>query len=198
MAREQQVSKESRTGKRPISVPSSVQVSIQGRTVKVKGPNGELEAKLPEHVDVVQEDGSIQVTPKQGAGQAGLQYQGLARSLMNNMIQGVAEGYKQAMDFRGVGYRATVKGQELEMVVGLSHAVTLEIPEGVSLEVETRDEGGLKFPRVHMKSPNKDLLGQFAARVRSVRPPEPYKGKGVRYTGEHVREKAGKAGKAGK
>jgi large subunit ribosomal protein L6 len=198
MAQTQEVTKQSRTGKRPIAVPSSVQVSIQNRAVKVKGPKGELSCQLPEHVDIVQDGAAIRVSPKKGSGQQGIQSQGLARALVNNMVQGAAEGYKLSLDFRGVGYRATLKGQELEMVVGLSHNVTLQIPKGVELKVETRDEGGLKFPRVHMESADKDILGQFAARVRSVRPPEPYKGKGVRYTGERIREKAGKAGKAGK
>jgi large subunit ribosomal protein L6 len=198
MAEAQQTTKESRTGKRPIEVPKAVQVSIQGRTVKVKGPKGELEGRLPEHVEVVQGDGSIRVAPKKGAGKEGTQYQGLARALMSNMIQGAAEGYKLSLDFRGVGYRANVKGQDFEMVVGLSHTVTLPIPGELSIKVETIDEAGVKFPRVHLECADKSLLGQFAARVRSVRPPEPYKGKGVRYTGERIREKAGKAGKAGK
>jgi large subunit ribosomal protein L6 len=198
MAEAQQITKQSRTGKRPIAVPSSVQISLQGRSFKVKGPKGELACQLPEHVDIVQKDGEIQVSPKKGAGQTGIQYQGLTRALMANMIQGAAEGYKLSLDFRGVGYRATVKEQSLEMVVGLSHQVSLPIPEGLTIQIETRDEGGTKYPRVHLESADKDSLGQFAARVRSVRPPEPYKGKGVRYTGERIREKAGKAGKAGK
>ncbi|MFW6067365.1 MAG: 50S ribosomal protein L6 [Myxococcota bacterium] len=198
MGQAQEIAKESRTGKRPVPVPNGVQITIEGRTVRVKGPKGELARELPAEVEVQQGDGQVRVTPKKGTGKRGIQYQGLARALIRNMIQGTSEGYKLSLDFRGVGYRANAKGQALEMVVGLSHGVTLPVPDGIGVTVETIDEGGTKYPRVHLESTNKEQLGQFAARIRGVRPPEPYKGKGVRYTGERIREKAGKAGKAGK
>ncbi|MFW5875949.1 MAG: 50S ribosomal protein L6 [Myxococcota bacterium] len=198
MARTQEVTKQSRTGKRPIKVPQGVQVTVEGRTVRVKGPKGELAREIPAEVELQRNDDELLVTPKKGTGIKGLQYQGLARALVHNMVQGTSEGYKVSLDFRGVGYRATVNGDNFEMVVGLSHGVTLPIPAGLNIKVETIDSAGTKFPRVHLESTNKEQLGQFAARVRSVRPPEPYKGKGVRYLGEKVREKAGKAGKAGK
>lgn len=198
MAQAEQITKESRVGKRPIEVPKGVQVSVEGQTVKVKGPKGELVRELPGLVELKQQDGKLRVSPREGTGKKGVQFQGLARSLVRNMVQGASEGYKLTLDFRGVGYRASVKGQQFEMVVGLSHNVTLDVPKGLNIKVETIDEAGTKFPRVHLESPDKEELGRFAAHVRSMRPPEPYKGKGIRYTGERVREKAGKAGKAGK
>jgi large subunit ribosomal protein L6 len=113
------------------------------------------------------------------------------------MVEGVANGYKLSLDFRGVGYRAEFKDRQLKMTVGLSHQPVLDIPAAVDIRIETIDEAGTKFPRVHLESPDKQLIGRVAARIRQTRPPEPYNGKGVRYTGERIREKAGKAGKAG-
>jgi large subunit ribosomal protein L6 len=146
---------------------------------------------------VTQSEGVLTVRPAPGAGKAGLQYQGLTRAILRNMVEGVANGYKRSLDFRGVGYRAEFKNDQLKMTVGLSHQPVLDIPKVVSIKVETMDEAGTKFPRVHLESPDKEIIGRVAARIRQVRPPEPYNGKGVRYTGERIREKAGKAGKAG-
>lgn len=194
---ETQTGKQSRNGKKPVEIAKGVQVSISGRDVTVKGPKGELTHNLRPEVVVTEDEGKLIVAPAPGAGKAGLQYQGLTRSLLRNLVEGVANGYKKSLDFRGVGYRAEFKDDQLKMTVGLSHQPILDIPKTVSVKVETIDEAGTKFPRVHLESPDKQLVGRIAARIRQVRPPEPYNGKGVRYTGERIREKAGKAGKAG-
>jgi len=194
---ETQTGKQSRNGKKPVEIAKGVQVSISGRDVTVKGPKGELTHNLRPEVVVTEDDGKLIVAPAPGAGKAGLQYQGLTRSLLRNLVEGVANGYKKSLDFRGVGYRAEFKDDQLKMTVGLSHQPILDIPKAVSVKVETIDEAGTKFPRVHLESPDKQLVCRIAARIRQVRPPEPYNGKGVRYTGERIREKAGKAGKAG-
>lgn len=194
---ETSTTKQSRTGKRPIEIAKGVQVSIDGPEVTVKGPKGELRHTVRPEVKVNQAEGQLTVAPADNAGKLGLQYQGLTRAILSNMVEGVANGYKRSLDFRGVGYRAEFKNNQLKMTVGLSHQPVLDIPKEVSVQVETIDEAGTKFPRVHLESPDKQLVGRIAARIRQVRPPEPYNGKGVRYTGERVREKAGKAGKAG-
>ncbi|MGB5810187.1 MAG: 50S ribosomal protein L6 [Polyangiales bacterium] len=194
---EAQPGKQSRNGKKPVAVVQGVQVSISGQDVTAKGPKGELSHTVPAEVVVQQRDGQLVVAPANGAGKLGLQYQGLTRAILNNMVEGVATGYKKSLDFRGVGYRAEFNSGKLKMTVGLSHQPILDIPKAVAVKIETIDEAGTKFPRVHLESPDKQLIGRVAARIRQVRPPEPYNGKGVRYTGEHVKEKAGKAGKAG-
>ena len=194
---ETQTQKQSRNGKKPVAIAKGVQVSISGQDVTVKGPKGELTHSVRPEVAVKQEGDNLLVTPAEGAGKEGLQYQGLTRALLNNMVEGVANGYKRSLDFRGVGYRAEFKNDQLKMTVGLSHQPIVNIPKAVSVKVETIDEAGTKFPRVHLESPDKQLVGRIAARIRQMRPPEPYNGKGVRYTGERIREKAGKAGKAG-
>ena len=194
---ETQTGKQSRNGKKPVEIAKGVQVSISGQDITVKGPKGELTHALRPEVVVTQNEGALTVGPAQGAGKAGLQYQGLTRALLRNMVEGVANGYKRSLDFRGVGYRAEFKNNQLKMTVGLSHQPILDIPKVVAINVETIDEAGTKFPRVHLESPDKEIIGRVAARIRQIRPPEPYNGKGVRYTGERIREKAGKAGKAG-
>ncbi len=194
---ETQTGKQSRNGKKPVEIAKGVQVSISGQNLIVKGPKGELTYGLRPEVVVAQNEGQLTVRPAEGSGKAGLQYQGLTRAIVRNMVEGVANGYKKSLDFRGVGYRAEFKNDQLKMTVGLSHQPVLDIPKAVSVSVETIDEAGTKFPRVHLESPDKQLVGRIAARIRQVRPPEPYNGKGVRYTGERIREKAGKAGKAG-
>ncbi|MBW1762486.1 MAG: 50S ribosomal protein L6 [Deltaproteobacteria bacterium] len=189
--------KQSRNGKKPVEVAKGVQISISGQDITVKGPKGELTYAVRPEVVITQGDGVLTVSPAEGAGKAGLQYQGLTRALLRNMVEGVATGYKRSLDFRGVGYRAEFKNNQLKMTVGLSHQPILDIPKVVGIKVETIDEAGTKFPRVHLESPDKEVIGRVAARIRQMRPPEPYNGKGVRYTGERIREKAGKAGKAG-
>ena len=189
--------KQSRNGKKPVEVAKGVQVSISGQDITAKGPKGELTHSVRPEVVVTQEEGVLTVRPAEGVGKTGIQYQGLTRAILRNMVEGVSNGYKRSLDFRGVGYRAEFKNDQLKMTVGLSHQPIIDIPKVVAVKVETIDEAGTKFPRVHLESPNKEIIGRVAARIRQMRPPEPYNGKGVRYTGERIREKAGKAGKAG-
>ena len=195
---ETQTGKQSRNGKKPVKIADGVKVTISGQNITVKGPKGELTQSLRPEVVVTQDEGKLTVAPAPGAaGKTGLQYQGLTRAILGNMVEGVATGYKRSLDFRGVGYRAEFSNDQLKMTVGLSHQPILDIPKTVSVRVETIDEAGTKFPRVHLESPDKQLVGRIAARIRQMRPAEPYNGKGVRYTGERIREKAGKSGKAG-
>lgn len=195
MATAETVGTESRVGKRPVVLPEGVTVKFNGQTAVVKGPKGELSRTLPEHLDFDIKDNVLTVKIGAGAGRQGKQFQGLARALLQTMVTGTKDGYKLSLDLVGVGYRAVLKGQELRMQLGLSHPVDFTLPDSVQASVETIDDGGLKKPRLHLSSYDKQVLGQVAARIRSFRPPEPYKGKGVRYTGERIREKAGKAGK---
>lgn len=188
--------KHSRLGKRPVDVPQGVTVQLADASVTVKGPKGETSRPLRPEVKVEQRDGRLHVTPLEGAGRRATQFQGLIRALLANMVEGATKGFACSLDFRGVGYRAAMEGPALRMTVGLSHQPLIQIPSAVAVRIEQMDEAGTKFPRVHLESSDKQLLGQVAARIRSIRPPEPYKGKGVRYTGERIREKAGKAGKA--
>jgi large subunit ribosomal protein L6 len=188
------VDKHSRIGKQPIPLPDKVQVSIDGSTVKVKGPRGELVHQVPAEVEVRLDDGVLHLAPKKGSGKTGRQHQGLSRALLRNAVQGVAEGFRLSLDLYGVGYRAELKGRSLTLSLGLSHPVQVELPEAVSARVEVIDEAGTKRPRVHLESNDRQQLGATASRLRSFRPPEPYKGKGVRYTGERIKIKAGKAG----
>ena len=193
----QQADRQSRVGKRPIPLPKGVEFSGDATSVKFKGPKGTLERKLPPLVAVKKDGDNVVVSIKQGAGVEGPKYQGLARALLANMAEGVAKGYAMALDLHGVGYRAEIKGRDLTLNVGLSHQVKYPLPAGINAKVEILDEGGTKRPRVHLDSADKELLGQTAARIRSFRPPEPYKGKGIRYLGEKIRMKAGKAGAKG-
>jgi large subunit ribosomal protein L6 len=185
---------QSRVGKRPIVLPKGVDLKVDGRKVTVKGPKGELSREMPEGIKVELKGQEIVITPGVGAGRVGRQYQGLTRALLASMVTGAATGYTTSLDLHGVGYRAELKGQELHLALGLSHQVRHVLHKSVSVRIETIDEGGIKRPRVHLSSHDKEALGQTAARLRSYRPPEPYKGKGVRYTGEKLREKAGKTG----
>lgn len=200
MAEAQQIQKQSRNGKKPVALPKGVDVSIDGSApigtkVTVKGPKGQISRTFRDEVVVSQENGEILVRPKDGAGQPGIQFQGLTRALVASMVEGASEGFTKSLDFRGVGYRAEFANNELKMTVGLSHQPVLAIPKEVSVKIEQIDVAGTKFPRVHLESIDKEMLGRIAARIRSFRPPEPYKGKGIRYTGEKIREKAGKSGK---
>jgi large subunit ribosomal protein L6 len=185
---------QSRIGKRPIELPKGVDFKLDGRKVTIKGPKGELSRELPTGIQIKTIDGELVIEPEVGAGRRGRQFQGLARALLASMVNGVSTGYAMSLDLVGVGYRAEVKGQEVNLALGLSHPVKYILPKQVSARVETIDEGGVKRPRLHLASHDKEALGQTAARIRSFRKPEPYKGKGVRYTGEKLREKAGKAG----
>jgi large subunit ribosomal protein L6 len=146
---------------------------------------------------VTLENGALVVKVLPSAPLEGPRLQGLTWALLKNMVQGVSKGYALSLDLVGVGYRAELKGQSLTLALGLSHPVSLVLPNEIKARVETIDEGGTKKPRLHLESHDKELLGQIAAKIRSFRPPEPYKGKGVRFTGEKVRMKAGKAGGKG-
>jgi large subunit ribosomal protein L6 len=185
---------QSRLGKRPVPLPKGVDFKLAGRKATVKGPKGELSRDLPEGIKVSVVDNEIVIEPAAGAGRVGRQYQGLTRALLSSMVKGASEGYAISLDLVGVGYRAEIKGQDVTLALGLSHQVNYTMPKSVSARVEIIDEGGIKRPRLHLASFDKEALGQTAARIRSFRKPEPYKGKGVRYTGEKLREKAGKAG----
>ncbi|RLB56823.1 MAG: 50S ribosomal protein L6 [Deltaproteobacteria bacterium] len=192
MEQKQEAVKQSRVGKAPISILKGVDVKIDGRSVSFKGPKGELVHQIHDLVDVKKDGDRLIVSPKS---QDGASYQGLTRALLANAVKGVSEGFKSSLDLYGVGYRAELKGQMLTLSLGLSHQIKYELPAGVKCKIETIDEAGLKRPRVHLECHDKSLLGQAASRIKSFRPPEPYKGKGVRFTGERIREKAGKAGK---
>jgi large subunit ribosomal protein L6 len=189
--------RQSRIGKRPIVVPAGVTATVKGVSVTVKGPKGSSERSFSDKVAVTLENGALVVKVLPSAPLEGPRLQGLTWALLKNMVQGVSKGYALSLDLVGVGYRAELKGQSLTLALGLSHPVSLVLPNEIKARVETIDEGGTKKPRLHLESHDKELLGQIAAKIRSFRPPEPYKGKGVRFTGEKVRMKAGKAGGKG-
>jgi large subunit ribosomal protein L6 len=174
----------SRIGKQPIELPSGVSVSLSPGRVMVNGPLGELSQQVPDRMKVEQENGTITVTrPTERGDDRALH--GLTRTLIANMVEGVTSGFSKRLEIQGVGYRASLRGVDLELNVGYSHPVVLKAPQGISFEVPTPTE-------VIVKGIDKQQVGQIAAEVRKVRPPEPYKGKGIRYEGEHVRRKVGK------
>jgi large subunit ribosomal protein L6 len=174
----------SRIGRQPIELPEAVTVELAPGRVAVKGPKGELDQQLSPEMKVEQDDGTITVQRPTDRGEHRALH-GLTRSLIANMIEGVTNGFEKKLEIQGVGYRAQLKGKSLEMALGYSHAVTVEPPEGIEFEVPQPTE-------VVVKGIDKQLVGQTAARIRKSRPPEPYKGKGVRYAGEHVTRKVGK------
>jgi large subunit ribosomal protein L6 len=173
----------------PIAVPSGVDVTIEGRQLTVKGPKGTLNRELHPDMTVANEDGSIVVT-RPTEQKTHKQLHGLTRTLVNNMVVGVTDGYRKGLEINGVGYRAALNGTKLTLNLGYSHPIEIDPPDGISFELESPT-------RLAVVGIDKELVGQVAAQVRSTRKPEPYKGKGVRYAGEQVRRKAGKAGKIG-
>jgi large subunit ribosomal protein L6 len=180
----------SRIGRQPIALAQGVTVNLEGNNVTVKGPKGTLSRELPAEIAVEQRDGQIVVSrpddePRHRA------LHGLTRSLVNNMVVGVSEGYTRVLEIQGVGYRVAKTGNYLTLSLGFSHAVEVYPPEGITFDVEGQN-------RIRIQGIDKELVGQLAANIRSIRKPEPYKGKGIRYLGENVRRKAGKAGKGGK
>ncbi len=179
----------SRIGRLPITVPAGVEVTLVGRAITVKGPKGTLARDLHPDIKVVQEDGSILVSRPSEA-KIHKQLHGLTRTLVANMVEGVTTGYRKGIEITGVGYRATKIGEKLQLNLGYSHPIEIDPPSGISFDVETPT-------RLAVVGIDKELVGQIAAKVRSTRKPEPYKGKGVRYSGEVIRRKAGKAGKIG-
>ena len=179
----------SRIGRLPVAIPSTVDVTIEGRTLTVKGPKGTLIRTLHPDMGVAKEDGTV-VVSRPTEQKMHKQLHGLTRTLVNNMVVGVTDGYRKGLEITGVGYRATLNGKKLTLNLGYSHPVEIDPPEGISFELENPT-------RLAVVGIDKELVGQVAAQVRATRKPEPYKGKGVRYAGEYVRRKAGKAGKIG-
>ncbi len=180
----------SRIGKKPIEIPAGVEVKIDGNKVSVKGPKGTLENEFAPAITIAQEGNEIIVTrPSDEAEHRSLH--GLTRTLIANMVTGVTEGYKKELEVNGVGYRAAKQGKDLVLSLGFSHQVIMPEIDGITVEVPNPN-------LVIVSGPDKQKVGQFAAEVREKRPPEPYKGKGVKYAGEHIRRKEGKAGKGGK
>jgi large subunit ribosomal protein L6 len=178
----------SRIGKAPIPVPAGVEVKISGRTLDVKGPKGSLNCELPGDI-TVRQDGEQLLVERPNDERQSRAFHGLTRALVANMVVGVTDGYRKQLEIIGVGYRATAKGaSSIELALGYSHPVIMQAPEGVTFEVPLPT-------RVDVIGIDKQKVGQVAANVRSARPPEPYKGKGVRYLGEYVQRKAGKAAK---
>ena len=174
----------SRIGKQPIDVPSGVTVSIEPGLVRVNGPKGELSERIPRDIAVAQEGEQILVTRPTDRGEHRALH-GLTRSLVFNMVQGVTDGYERALEIQGVGYRAALKGRDIELQVGYSHPVPIKAPEGIEFEVP-------QPTRIVVRGISKQLVGETAANIRKQRPPEPYKGKGIRYEGEYVARKVGK------
>jgi large subunit ribosomal protein L6 len=179
----------SRIGRLPIAVPAGVDVTIDGRNVTVSGPKGSLSRELHPEMLVSREDANIVVT-RPTEQKTHKQLHGLTRTLVNNMVVGVTAGYRKALEIQGVGYRAALVGRKLQLNLGYSHQIEIDPPAGISFEVENPTH-------LAVVGIDKELVGEIAARVRATRKPEPYKGKGVRYVGEQVRRKAGKAGKIG-
>jgi large subunit ribosomal protein L6 len=178
----------SRVGQAPIKVPSGVDVKVDGATVRVKGPKGELQRTVPKGISVALADDEVRVARSAESREAKALH-GLARSLIANMVLGVTEGFEKRLEIHGVGYRATKQGNGLELAVGYSHTVKKEAPSGIEFEVPSPT-------RITIRGIDKELVGQTAAEIRAVRKPEPYKAKGIRYEGEYIRRKAGKAAKA--
>ncbi len=174
----------SRIGRSPIEVPAGVSVSISPGRVMVNGPLGELSQVVPQRMSIEQNEGTITVTRPTDRGDDRALH-GLTRTLVANMVEGVTKGYEKRLEIQGVGYRAALRGTALELLVGYSHPVVKEAPQGITYEVPTPTE-------VVVKGIDKQQVGQIAAEIRKVRPPEPYKGKGIRYSGEYVRRKVGK------
>jgi large subunit ribosomal protein L6 len=177
----------SRIGKAPITVPSGVDVTISGRTVTVKGPKGSLSRDIPGEIVVRKEESTILVERPNDERQ-NRSLHGLSRTLVNNMVIGVTEGFTKELEIVGVGYRAEAQGANLRLALGFSHPVVVPAPDGISFEIPVQT-------RVIVKGIDKELVGQVAANIRSIRKPEPYKGKGVRYLNERILRKAGKTGK---
>ncbi|MGE5135725.1 MAG: 50S ribosomal protein L6 [Gemmatimonadota bacterium] len=177
----------SRIGRLPVPIPSGVEVTISGRKVVVKGPKGELSHTVAEPIEVTQSDGTITVTRPNDEGEVRALH-GLSRSLVANMVTGVTQGYSKRLEIVGVGYRVQQRGANLEFALGFSHPVTVNAPEGITLRVETPT-------RLVVEGIDKQQVGEVAANIRKLRKPDPYKGKGVRYEGEQIRRKVGKAGK---
>jgi large subunit ribosomal protein L6 len=180
----------SRIGKIAVTVPAGVTVAVDDAVVRVKGPKGELEQRILPVVRLALEEGSVRVE-RLGDAKAHRSAHGLTRTLVANMVEGVSKGFRKSLEIQGVGYRANKSGERLNLQLGYSHPVSFEPPQGISFALEGTS-------KIHVEGIDKQQVGQVAAEIRALRPPEPYKGKGIRYEGEVVRKKLGKAGKAGK
>jgi len=174
----------SRIGKKTVAIPAGVTVTVDGQAIKVKGPKGELSHRVVDEIVITQENGELSFAPRDDSQRARAMW-GLSRTLVNNMVDGVTKGYEVVLELVGVGYRAALKGKDLSMQLGFSHDVDMPPPEGITFVVP-------KPVEIRISGIDKQLVGEVAARIRRVRPPEPYKGKGVRYSGEKVRRKEGK------
>lgn len=179
----------SRIGLLPIEIPGNVDFKIDGTKITVKGPKGELSYVMSRTLEIKHEDSTVTIS-RPDDHRKNRSLHGLTRSLINNMVVGVTDGYERRLEVRGVGYRAALEGKTLVLNVGYSHPVRMEPPEGITFGVEGNNQ-------ITVSGIDKQLVGEVASRIRRVRPPEPYKGKGIRYAGEYVRQKAGKAGKVG-
>jgi large subunit ribosomal protein L6 len=178
----------SRIGKRPIPIPDKVTITLEGQKVSVRGPKGQLSLSLVPEVSIEQEDDSTLLVKRRNESRIARQRHGLSRTLVANMVEGVSQGFQKRLEIQGVGYRAQIQGKNLSLSVGYSHPVVIEPPDGIQLAVENNTN-------VTVSGIDKEIVGNIAASIRAVRPPEPYKGKGIRYSGEVVRRKVGKAGK---
>ncbi|HEX4159144.1 MAG TPA: 50S ribosomal protein L6 [Rhizomicrobium sp.] len=174
----------SRIGKKPVPLPKGVTATVDGKSVRVKGPKGELSVNLPDEVEASLGGDGVTVVPREGA-ERGRQMWGLSRTLVNNLVTGVTQGFTQKLEISGVGYRAAVQGKNLQLQLGFSHDVSYPIPEGIGIVCE-------KPTMISVSGIDKQLVGQVAAEIRAWRPPEPYKGKGVKYAGERILRKEGK------
>jgi large subunit ribosomal protein L6 len=179
----------SRVGKMPIEIPQGVDVEVKGTSVRVKGPKGELSHTFPPVVDIEEENGTITVNPRSEE-KFPRSMHGTTRAVIQNMVTGVSEGFEKFLEIHGVGYRAELQGKNMIINVGYSHPVEVVPPEGITFEVLERNN------LIKVSGYDKQVVGQISAEIRKIRPPEPYKGKGIRYRGEYVRRKPGKAGKA--
>ncbi len=174
----------SRIGKKEVTIPSGVTLTVDGQAVSVKGPKGQLNWTVPEEIEIKHENGALSFVPRADT-QRGRAMWGLSRTLVANMVEGVTKGYEEVLELVGVGYRAAMKGSALSLQLGFSHDVDMPPPEGISFAVPKQTE-------VRVAGIDKQMVGEIASRIRRLRPPEPYKGKGVRYAGEKVRRKEGK------
>jgi large subunit ribosomal protein L6 len=174
----------SRIGKKSVAIPSGVTVTLDGQAIAVKGPKGQLAYSAPDEIEIAQADGQLSFTPRSDTQRANAMW-GLSRTLVSNMVEGVTKGYEESLELVGVGYRAAMKGRALSVQLGFSHDVDIAAPEGITFAVGKPTE-------IKISGIDKQLVGETAAKIRRIRPPEPYKGKGVRYAGETVRRKEGK------
>ena len=178
----------SRIGKQPIPLPAKVTAEIKGQHITIKGPKGTLEREIPAPIEVKQDGDNLVVAPTEDS-RLGRQRHGLCRTLVANMVDGVSQGFQKRLQIQGVGYRAQAQGKKLTLNVGYSKPVEMEMPDGIDVAVENKNV------EVVVSGIDKEVVGNVAAQIRGVRPPEPYKGKGIRYFGEQIRRKAGKTGK---